>query len=288
MRQKKLLFVGFGDIATRASHHFLADGFKVTGIARSKREVPEGVVYWRGAVTDGHLAGQLARESFDVAMVTLTPDGQRESDYERAYVTTSDYLLNLWQRAEQAPGLVIFVSSSSVYSQNSGEWVDEASPAEARTPSAQHLLAAEALWLYSPLNTCVLRFSGIYGPGRDFLLRQVAAGKGGPRENSPCTNRIHVDDCVGVIQHLCQRYWAGKPLEPIYLASDMTPAPAWQVRSWLAEQMGFGPEHLRETPTSAGAGSKRCRNARLLSTGYQFQYPDYRSGYLPLLAEFKV
>ncbi len=288
MRQKKLLFVGFGDIATRASHLFLADGCAVTGIARSLRTVPDGVAYWRGAVTDPHLAQVLTQETFDAAVITLTPDGQRESDYQRAYVETSEYLLNLWQLGEQVPGLVIFVSSSSVYHQNSGEWIDETSAAETASPSAQRLLAAEALWLYSPLNSCVLRFSGIYGPGRDFLLRQVAAGKGGPREDSPYTNRIHVDDCAGVIHHLCRRYWAGLPLEPLYLASDMEPAPSWQVRSWLAEQMGYGSEHLRETPASARAGSKRCKNTRLLSTGYQFQYPDYRSGYLALLAEFKV
>jgi len=287
LRQKKLLFVGFGDIATRASHRFLADGCRVTGIARSKRPVPKGVTYWRGAVTDHHLAEPLAREKFDAVVVTLTPDGQRESDYQRAYVETSEYLLNLWQLGEQAPGLVIFVSSSSVYHQNSGEWIDEASPAETTSPSAQRLLEAEALWLYSPLNSCVLRFSGIYGPGRDFLLRQVVAGKGGPRENSPYTNRIHVDDCAGVIHHLCRRHWAGEPLDPIYLASDMAPTPGSQVRHWLAEQMGYPSDHLQETPPSGRGGNKRCSNTRLLATGYQFLYPDYRSGYLPLLAEFK-
>jgi nucleoside-diphosphate-sugar epimerase len=286
LRQKKLLFVGFGDIASRASNRFLADGWRVTGIARSQRTVPDWVTYWRGAVTDHHLAEPLVQEKFDAVVVTLTPDGQRESDYQRAYVETSEYLLNLWQAGTQAPRLVIFVSSSSVYHQNSGEWIDETSPAETASPSAQRLLEAEALWLYSPLNSCVLRFSGIYGPGRDFLLRQVAASKGGPRRDSPYTNRIHVDDCAGVIHHLCQRYWAGLPLEPLYLASDMEPAPTWQVRSWLAEQMGYPPGHLQETPPSGRAGSKRCSNARLLATGYQFQHPDYRSGYPALLAEF--
>lgn len=279
MWQKKLLFIGFGDIATRASRAMTAAGCAVAGVARSERQVPDGVDYWRGAVTDSVILQKLAQHAFDVAVITLTPAGRRESDYLRAYVNTSQQLVRLWRNRPSAPRLVIYVSSSSVYHQTDGSWVDEYSPTCPASPSAQCLLQAERLWLESGLNACVLRFSGIYGPGREHLIQQVKAGKGGPKDNSPYTNRIHVDDCVGVVRHLCERHWAGQQLEPVYLASDDTPAPGWEVRSWLAQQLGYSPDHLQESPASGRGGNKRCSNARLRATGYNFKHPDYRSGY---------
>lgn len=286
MAQKKLLFIGFGDIATRASQLALAEGYAVTGIARSERTVPPSVDYWRGAIGDSHIIQQLRDNAFDVAVITLTSSGRREKDYQQTYEDNSRQLVRLWQNeGGRAPGLVIFVSSTSVYHQSGGERVDENSPTTPPSPTAQRLLAAEQLWLDSALNACVVRFSGIYGPGRDYLLRQVMAGEGGPREDSPYTNRIHVDDGVGVLLHLCRRYQGGEPLESIYLASDDEPAPSWEVRSWLAEQMGYGAGHLQPTPETGRGGNKRCNNARLRASGYEFKYPDYRSGYLQVLSE---
>lgn len=250
----------------------------MTGIARSQRNSAK-VNCWQGAVTDAQITQRLAAEVFDIAVITLTPDGHEPDDYQRAYLHNSEHLLRTWQDAGTAPGLVIFVSSSSVYPQSDGEWVTEETPAEPVSALAQQLRAAERAWQESRLNTVIVRFSGIYGPGRDFLLRQVVAGKGGPQQNSPYTNRIHADDCAGVIYHLCQRYANGFALDSIYLASDDLPATAWDVRSWLAEQLGFAAGHLQSTAASTRGGSKRCSNARLRATGYQFQWPDFRSGY---------
>src|SRR5690606_31846115 len=129
-------------------------GCAVTGIARSDRQVPEGVDYWRGAATDSDILQQLAHQAFDAAVITLTPGGRRESDYLSAYVRTSEQLVRLWRNRPSAPGLIIFVSSSSVYHQTDGGWVDEDSLTQPSSPNAQRLLQAERLWLDSGLNTC--------------------------------------------------------------------------------------------------------------------------------------
>jgi nucleoside-diphosphate-sugar epimerase len=285
MQDKKLLFVGFGDIANRASHALIEAGCAVTGIARSAREVPSGVDYWRGALTDSHIVQQLAQDTFDVAVVTLTPGGRRESDYRRTYLDNSQHLIRLWRGQPTAPKLVIYVSSSSVYHQNDGSWVDETSPTLPTSPTAQLLLEAENAWRDSPINSCVVRFPGIYGPGRTHLLRQVMAGNGGPIDDDSYTNRIHVDDCVGVLLHLCLRHFSGEPVAPLYLASDCLPAQSWEVRSYLAELLGYPAGHLQESAPSARGGNKRCSNALLLASGYRFRYPDYRSGYASQIAE---
>lgn len=284
MQRKKLLFIGFGDIATRTSKALAAAGCAVTGIGRSERQVPSGVDYWRGAVSDCAILQQLSQHAFDAAVITLTPAGRREADYHQAYVANSMQLVRAWQETSVAPGLVIFVSSSAVYHQTDGSWVDENSPTLPAVATAQCLLDAERVWLESGLNACVVRFSGIYGPGRDHLIQQVRAGNGGPRQDSPYTNRIHVDDCVGVIQHLCERHWSDQRLEPLYLASDDAPARSWEVRSWLAQQLGYPPSHLQETPPSGRGGNKRCSNQRLRASGYHFKHADYRSGYSGILA----
>ncbi len=118
----------------------------------------------------------------------------------------------------------------------------------------------------------VVRFSGIYGPGRDYLIRQVLSGKGG---NDQYTNRIHIDDCVGVITFLLGE----KQILPLYLASDSTPVKSAEIRSWLAGQLGVDSKTLIPSGVSGRGGSKRCANARLLNLGYQFKFPDYTLGY---------
>src|SRR5690554_4916039 len=99
LRRKKLLFVGFGDIATRASDRFPADEWAMTGIARTLRDNHGKVRQWRGAVTDTLTTERLAAEAFDIAVITLTPDGHEPEDYRQAYLRNSEHLLRTWQAA---------------------------------------------------------------------------------------------------------------------------------------------------------------------------------------------
>lgn len=283
MNRKKLLFAGFGDIAQRLNKKLTAAGWETTGIARSDRVVPEGTRYWRGSLQSNEIMQRIAAETFAVVVVTLTPDGRQDEDYHRAYVETSRCLIDTLGGNSQPPSLVIYVSSTGVYHQTDGSWVDERSETRPQIASGRRLLEAENLWRESGLSHTIVRFAGIYGGGRQHLLRQVIAGKGGPKNDAPFTNRIHVDDCTGVIEFLLDRHVAGEDLERLYLASDKQPATSWEVREWLAHALGYGPNHLKETSASGRGGNKRCSNARLLSSGYRFQYPDYRSGYSELL-----
>ena len=122
----------------------------------------------------------------------------------------------------------------------------------------------------------MVRFAGIYGPGRTRLIERVRAG-------DPCSaayaNRIHRDDCAGVLRHLLR---LERPL-PLYLAADGEPATQCAVMTWMAERLGL------PAPPSADAGDgnlgKRCRNARLAASGYEFEYPSFREGYGAIIAD---
>lgn len=272
MSQKNILFIGFGDIAARVSSE-LPD-YRKTGIARSSKPVPSGVDLWQGAANDTEILARASEQSWQVAVITLTPDEFTDLGYRKAYVDTLEHLVGAWC-AGRPPRLIIFVSSTSVYGQSDGSWVDEDSATESEGFSGRRILEAEQLLRASGMNYVVLRCAGIYGPKRDFLLRQVRAGKGG---SADYTNRIHVEDCAGFIAHLVRLFEADEPLHNTYLVCDSRPAPGTEVRAWLAARLGLSVEGLIET-TSARGGNKRCANNRLLATGYRLRYPDYQAGY---------
>ena len=132
----------------------------------------------------------------------------------------------------------------------------------------------------------MVRFSGIYGPGRNRLIHQIKQGKIAAKEPTVWTNRIHSEDCARVIVHLLKRYAQNKPLESLYLATDDEPVSAHEMQHWLAKQMGVcivGDSDDKKNRQSAGLSNRRCSNKLLTKTGYQLAVPSFREGYLSLL-----
>lgn len=286
MNIKKHLFVGFGDIARRCTKHLQSQGGVVVGVSRSIREDMCGVEHICADASQPEIFSYLRDHQFDSVVITLSPDEYSEAGYRRTYYDTCLNLIRVWeQRPKLAPKRILFISSSSVYGQDQGEWVDEESLASPQSAAAQVLRETENLFFESKLNTCVVRFSGIYGPGRDYLIRQVLAGKGG---NGCYTNRIHIDDCVGVLCYLLEQ----ADIQRLYLASDSSPVKSHEIREWLAERLGVSEKLSVDTKSSARSGAssrggnKRCSNLRIRQLGYQFKYPNYQQGYLQALSAY--
>jgi nucleoside-diphosphate-sugar epimerase len=275
LQSKNILFLGFGDLARHTAT--LVTGHRLLGVARSPKPPVAGVEFWQGAADSLVLRRRLGQESFDSLVITLTPTEFSDLAYRIAYVETLRTLLPVLH--SRAPGLVMFVSSTGVYHQSDGGWVDEESVTEPDSFSGRRLLEAEDLLRSSGLPHTVLRCAGIYGPGRDFLLRQVREGKGG---SGDFTNRIHVRDAAGFIAHLLERQFTGQAPEPLYLVCDSDPAPGMEVRQWLAARLGVESKTLQPSVSERG-GNKRCSNRRLLASGYRLLYPSYRDGYGALL-----
>jgi nucleoside-diphosphate-sugar epimerase len=174
-----------------------------------------------------------------------------------------------------------YASSTGVYAQSHGEWVDEDSPTEPTGFSGLRVLEGERLALEGVPGAVVVRFGGIYGPGRTRLVDTVRRGATCVESPPLYTNRIHRDDCAGVLRHLLSLERAASA----YVAVDHAPAPQCEVMDWLAARLGVpAPRRVRgQAPEAGPGGSKRCRNARLLASGYAFLYPTYREGYAALL-----
>ena len=282
----KILLAGCGDIAQRIppnlpeEHHFF-------GLKRSPTELAHGITPLVGDIRDDAYLDIVFEEGFDVVVATLTPDNMSEEGYQKAYVDSSAALALAISRAVYKPKLVIWVSSTSVYGQNMGAWVDEDCEATSTSFSGQALRKAEETILAAPLaascTSVVVRFSGIYGPGRTRMLDQVLAGVGCTKQPEQWSNRIHSEDCAAVIAHLILLNEQDKSLLPIYVATDCQPVTLYEVRHWLAAQLNVS---LTAKPASSRA-ARRCSNQKLLDSGYKFKFPTYREGYLALIEELK-
>jgi nucleoside-diphosphate-sugar epimerase len=236
----------------------------------------------------------------DFAVYCVGAKASTEEAYRAAYVDGLTSFLRALDAASQAPSRVLFTSSTSVYAQSRGEWVDEDSPAEPTRFAGRILLEAEALLRRRGAAATVVRFGGIYGPGRTRLLERIArgegglptrAGGGGPTaavaEGAPqYTSRIHRDDAAGILHFLMFGRPIGQAIESLYLGVDCEPASEAEVFGFLAKALGVPAPVLARSSarTPERPGSKRCSNARLLAAGYRFLYPSFRDGYLPLVA----
>ena len=232
-------------------------------------------------MTDAQGLEEILSQGFEVVVVTLTPDEFTEQAYRQSYLAGAAALATAIGHVERKPKLVIWVSSTSVYGNHQGEWVDELSPTNPTSYSGKLLLEAERRIQDLPCAYSIVRFSGIYGPERTRMLSQIKAGVGRPALPEQWSNRIHSEDCAGVLTHLIERFAAKRPVESLYLATDCAPVTQYEMRNWLAAQMQIG----LSTETVVQKSIRRCSNRRLLNSGYKFIFPTYKEGYLALMAE---
>lgn len=279
MNSEKLLIIGCGDLGRRLARRLDNLPYQCVGLRRHPADDSADLHYLAADATDAAALSRVVASNYDVIVITMTPAERSDDGYREAYVHTSQHLLAALKSRQCTPRLVIFASSTGVYGQNDGSWVDEVSPTRPESFTGRRMLEAEQVWRSSGLPHCILRFSGIYGPGRNRLIDQVRAGR--PASNAGFTNRIHADDCAGVMAHIIESQREGATVPSLLLASDCAPAPAEEVSAWLAQRMGLPPPPAGESTIHS---NKRCRNHWLLALGYRFIYPDYQTGYAAILS----
>ena len=277
----KLLIVGCGAIGQELAAKLAKAGHDVTGLKRTVPTLaPENFRYVSADISRPQDLKCLGSD-FEHVFFIVSAGRRDEGSYRAIYEIGIDNLLERFAQAgTNAPWT--FVSSTSVYGQNQGEWVDETSPTLPNNTTSRLIVVAEQkLMVHSPHNISV-RFSGIYGPGREHLLRMAQQSPEIQRHPPYYTNRIHQRDCVAVLAFLLECRLQGKALDQCYLASDDNPATMWDVVTWLAGQLHCRPP-IAKVVDNAAEMNKRCRNDRIKQLGYRFIYPDYQAGYSELL-----
>jgi nucleoside-diphosphate-sugar epimerase len=288
-----VLLAGCGDLGTEAGLRFAAAGHRVVGWRRSPEKLPAAIEGVAADLSAGPVPPLPAHTT--AVVVALAADAPTEAAYRAAYVDGLTNVLDAVLAADGGRGSgansvrrILFVSSTAVYGDADGGWVDESTTAAPGGFSGRILREAEEL-LYRRLHgtgitPVVLRLGGIYGPGRTRLIDQVRGGTATVPAGSRFTNRIHRDDAAAAIVHLCTMDTSPGPL---YLGVDNEPAELGEVLRFLAAELG-----LPQPPSASGAGdsepsrggNKRCGNALLRGTGFQFEYPSFREGYRAVLA----
>jgi nucleoside-diphosphate-sugar epimerase len=181
---------------------------------------------------------------------------------------------------------IVYTSSTGVYGDHGGDWVDEETPIEPTTEKTEVLAEAERIALERPTGDCtgtVARFAGLYGPERYRLERYVQ----GPVTEG-YLNMVHRDDAAGTVRHLLE---TGRAQGDVVNVVDDEPASKWAFADWLAAECDHDPpakrtieerlaaEDLSETVERRLRTSKRVANDCLHELGYDFRFPTFREGY---------
>lgn len=272
----KVLIAGCGYVGCALGALLAHEGHEVFGLRRNPRNLPVGIEPI-AADLSGPVSPKILPEDLDFVVYAVSPGGSGDEAYRTAYVEGPGNLLAALTSRGERPRRFFFVSSTRVYARADGEWVDETSPTQPDGYAGRRLLEGERAVLDGPFPATVVRLSGIYGPGRERSLDRALEL---PPKNGPpsYTNRIHRDDCAGALRHLML---LPEP-EEIYVGADHEPADRRTVAEWLAERRGVPPNE--EPPdTNRRRTNKRCSNARLVASGYEFRYPTFREGFSALL-----
>ncbi len=283
------LIIGCGYLGRRVAALWLAQGDSVYALTRSPTHASEleaqGVQPLVGDVMDPESLRTLP--AADTLLYAVGFD--RHGSHSRSDVVLTG-LGHVLQALPTSLKQLLFVSSTSVYGQSSGEGVDEDTPCHPVTEGGRLYRDAELLTSRElsqsgtrpDVDLRICRAAGLYGPDR--LIGRIAALRAGePLAVNPngWLNLIHIDDCAAAITAVAERGRAGRT----YLLSDGNPVLRRDFYSQLAELVGAPlPSYAAAAGHIADLG-KRCRNARLLQeANVRLRFPDTHTGLPDALA----
>ncbi|MEY4984562.1 MAG: hypothetical protein RIR62_2828 [Pseudomonadota bacterium] len=274
-----LLSIGHGYSAQALARRLIPQGWQVIGTTRSPEKASalarQGV---EPLLLPASLAPALARATH--VLSSVAPD-------EAGDPVLRDHAAEL---AAARPVWAGYLSTTAVYGDHAGGWVDETTPLTPATRRGQARVAAEAAWAALGLPLHIFRLAGIYGPGRgpfekvrDGTARRIIkAGQ--------VFSRIHVEDIAQVLEASIRQPEAGA----VYNLCDDDPAPPEDVIAHAATLLGlplppavpYDEAEMTPMARSFYAESKRVRNDRIKDRlGVRLLFPTYREGLAALLAQ---
>lgn len=282
----RLFVFGYGYTARALARRLRPRGWSVAATVRdpaaSEKLADEGVE----AVALGDEAALASVLAEAQALLVAAPPGPDGCPALRPLVPAL-------ARARAFPDWAGYLSTTGVYGDREGRWVNEDSRLAATSPEGARRVAAERDWLQvgrgMGLTVCVFRLPGIYGVGRSAFdrLREGAAR----RVDLPghVFSRIHVDDAAAGVEASIARPRAGG----VYNLCDDEPASGAEVTAYAAALLGVEPPPLTTLDLGAlppqarrfYAENKRVSNARAKAElGWRPAYPTYREGLAAILA----
>ena len=274
----RVLIAGCGYVGSAAAELFLRSGWKVEGwtsSAASAERLPRAVYPVKAVdITDPMAVARNAGDA-DLVVQCASSRGGTPDDYRRIYL---DGARNL---AAAFPGaLSVFTSSTSVYAQTDGEWVDETSAADPQQETGRTLREAEEVVLES--GGVVARVAGIFGPGRSAILRRFLSGEAViDRGSERFVNQVHRDDIASALLLLVQqsRGKLSSNRSGIFNVSDHHPLTLRQCYEFLSQhlQRPLPPVKDATLPRKRGNTNKRVSSEKIQRLGWVPRYPNFAS-----------
>jgi electron-transferring-flavoprotein dehydrogenase len=257
-----LAIIGAGDLGLRVAQLRVALGDVVWAMRRRAMPMPDGV---HAVIGDMNMVEHLQQmpKNPDLMLFCATPDQRTEQSYRHVFLDGLQSAMRTLQ-----PCRTFFISSTAVYAQNNGQWLDESSAVNPERFNGKVLHEAEQICLQTTGNV-VLRLSGLVGPNRTMLINKALRGEG---LQNTWTNRIHIDDAASAISFLMTL-----PEMPAEInVTDDLPALQMEVVNWIRTRHNVPMLPLAVTDASG----KRISNARLKALGWHPKYPSYKESYL--------
>lgn len=289
----RIAILGCGYVGTELGQQLSAAGHDVVGVVRSAESVERvesaGFDVVQADLTD---SGSLSSIPDADALVFAASAGRAPVETARElYLDGLGDVIREFSDRSNTPERLLFTSTTGVYGDHGGDWVDESTPVSPASPKAEVIAEAEELVRSSPFDWTVTRFAGLYGPGRYRLERYLT----GP-VTSGFRNSTHRDDAAGALAYVLTEDVAR---DETVLVVDDEPIEKWAFADWLAEECDEGvpekhtvEERLSESDLSADAArrlrsQKRCTNDRLHELGYDLRYPTVFEGYRAAIEAYR-
>lgn len=265
----RLLIAGFGYVGQAAADVFRAAGWDIESWTLSAESAQKftGSPFPIRAVDLGSIDQvRGASGRFDWIIHCASSRGGGAEDYRRVYLDGARNLLHRFSEAR-----FFFTSSTSVYAQTDGSWVDELSPAKPTRETGKILRETEDLVLGA--DGIVARVAGIYGPRRSFLLEKFLAREAViDPERDRFLNQVHRDDIASAMALLVQSGKSG-----IFNVVDDQPMLISECYTWLVHELhrALPPQGTTTMHRKRGDGNKRVSNKKLRALGWTPRYPTF-------------
>ncbi len=268
----KIAIIGCGYIGMKAAAHWSEMGHHVTATTRHPERLPDlakvaqKTLILKGDDEEG-LASLIAAN--DVLVITIAADSIDQ--YENAYLHTSQQIRALALEMNE-PRRLIYTSSTSVYGDHHGLWVDETASLTAPSEQGKILIQSEKTYLSLSechWHVCILRLAEIYGPDREISRRaKHMEGHKLPGSGDQYTNMVHKEDVAAALDYAL-RY----RLEGIYNVVDDEHPTRKELYDRIAHQRHWPLLEWDPTLTSMHGGNKRVSNHKIKSEGFVFSFP---------------
>lgn len=298
-----MLILGHGYTAKTLTPLLVNAGWTVSGTTRMhpRHVIDAGAapILWPGE--EARVCDEIARA--DAILIATAPERQVEGVTSETSPVSPDPVIARFRKELLAakPLWIGYLSSTNVYGDHNGAWVDETTPPMPGTMRAVIRLDAENAWRKLAQQTGwplkIFRLAGIYGPGRG-PFEKLRAGKARRIiKSGQVFSRIHVEDIAGVLLASLEKHTPPIPGTEIYNVCDDQPASPERVIEIAAGMLGvpappienFATAKMTPMARSFYADSKRVRNNRIKQVlGYRLRYPDYQSGLTAILAADQV